>query len=131
MARAIQRLETGQVCVDIEGRDDPFFIQVPEVTRSFLSAMAVQAQFNSTPLSDTNQLENSNELGERVRALHARGLGKAAIILELWGVKKGGSERYKQAEREYHAILPRTSEQETACNEVSGVGHTGHQTGTL
>ncbi len=131
----IQRLETGQICVDIEGRDNPFFIKVPEVTSSFLRSVAVQAQFNSTPLSapgaHVTQLENSKELEERVRALHARGIGKAAIILELWGVKKGGSEKYRQAEKEYHAILPRASEQETACQEVSGVGHTGDQTSPL
>lgn len=134
----IQRLETGQVCVDIEGRDDPFFIQVPEVTAEFMRSVAVHSRFkpNELPAPEhpTNQLVNSSErnrdeIQERVLALHSRGIGKAAIIQEVWGVKKGGSEKYKQAEREYSKIVCNQSGQtyqetvynqrERACEGVS------------
>lgn len=37
--QAIQKLETGQVYVDVEGRDDPFFMVVPEVTEEFKQAV--------------------------------------------------------------------------------------------
>ncbi|WP_293150344.1 MULTISPECIES: hypothetical protein [unclassified Microcoleus] len=66
--------------------------------------------------SDGSELERSNqlaepgversqngdvELAERIMQLPARGYGKAKIILEIWGVNKGGSQKYKDAEAEY------------------------------
>ena len=45
------------------------------------------------------------ELKERVLQLQARGDGKAKIILEIWGVSKGGSEKYKAAEAEYKRLV--------------------------
>jgi hypothetical protein len=46
-----------------------------------------------------------NELGESLLQLQARGYGKAKIILELWGVTKGGSAKYKAAEAEYKRLV--------------------------
>jgi hypothetical protein len=49
--------------------------------------------------------ENADaELRERILQLQARGYGKAKIILELWGVNKGGSPKYKAAEAEYRRL---------------------------
>jgi hypothetical protein len=45
------------------------------------------------------------ELRERIHQLQARGYGKAKIILEIWGVSKGGSPKYKAAEAEYRRVL--------------------------
>jgi hypothetical protein len=50
--------------------------------------------------------QNCSENGESERAeralqLKAKGWGKAKIILEVWGVSKGGSPKYKAAEAEY------------------------------
>src|SRR4028119_1072066 len=39
------------------------------------------------------------ERAERALQLKAKGWGKAKIILEVWGVSKGGSPKYKAAER--------------------------------
>ena len=51
-------------------------------------------------------VENAqNELAERVLQLKAKGWGKAKIILEVWGINKGGSPKYKAAEAEYHRIV--------------------------
>jgi hypothetical protein len=36
--------------------------------------------------------------------LKAKGWGKAKIILEVWGVSKGGSPKYKAAEAEYKRL---------------------------
>ena len=61
--------------------------------------------------SDDDEEENvqlvenaDNELRERILELQARGYGKAKIILEIWGVSKGGSEKYKSAELEYKRL---------------------------
>jgi len=55
----------------------------------------------------SNQLaENADsELLERILELQAKGYGKAKIILELWGVTKGGSPKYKAAEAEYKRLV--------------------------
>jgi hypothetical protein len=37
--------------------------------------------------------------------LKAKGWGKAKIILEVWGVSKGGSQKYKDAEAEYKRLV--------------------------
>jgi hypothetical protein len=45
------------------------------------------------------------ERAERVLQLKAKGWGKAKIILEVWGVSKGGSPKYKAAETEYRRLV--------------------------
>jgi hypothetical protein len=45
------------------------------------------------------------ERTERIHQLQARGYGKAKIILEIWGVTKGGSPKYKAAEAEYKRLI--------------------------
>jgi len=51
---------------------------------------------------DQNGSENAeSERAERALQLKAKGWGKAKIILEVWGVSKGGSPKYKAAEAEY------------------------------
>lgn len=49
--------------------------------------------------------ESSAEIKERILQLQAKGYGKGKIILELWGVSKGGSEKYKAAEAEYRRLV--------------------------
>ena len=44
-------------------------------------------------------------LAERIMNLKIRGYGKAKIILEIWGVSKGGSQKYKDAEAEYKRLV--------------------------
>lgn len=56
--------------------------------------------------SEQSQLtEAERELAERILQLKAKGYGKAKIILELWGVNKGGSPKYKAAEAEYKRLV--------------------------
>jgi hypothetical protein len=53
-----------------------------------------------------NGSENNEERrAERALQLKAKGWGKAKIILEVWGVSKGGSPKYKAAEAEYKRLL--------------------------
>jgi hypothetical protein len=49
--------------------------------------------------------ERLRERTERVLELRQLGVGKQAIVQELWGVKKGGSAGYKQACEEYERIM--------------------------
>jgi hypothetical protein len=46
-----------------------------------------------------------SERAERALQLKAKGWGKAKIILEVWGVSKGGSPKYKAAEAEYKRLV--------------------------
>jgi hypothetical protein len=46
-----------------------------------------------------------SERTERIHQLQAKGWGKAKIILEIWGVTKGGSPKYKAAEAEYKSLI--------------------------
>jgi|SRR6476620_1029767 len=55
---------------------------------------------------EQNALENAeSERAKRALQLKAQGWGKAKIILELWGVSKGGSPKYKAAEAEYRRLV--------------------------
>jgi hypothetical protein len=55
---------------------------------------------------ERNGSENGeSERTERIHQLQAKGWGKAKIILEIWGVTKGGSPKYKAAEAEYKRLI--------------------------
>jgi hypothetical protein len=55
------------------------------------------------PVAEPDQKAES-ERAERALQLKAKGWGKAKIILEVWGVSKGGSPKYKAAEAEYKRL---------------------------
>jgi hypothetical protein len=55
---------------------------------------------------EQNDAQNAEaERAERALQLKAKGWGKAKIILEVWGVSKGGSPKYKAAEAEYKRLV--------------------------
>jgi flagellar motility protein MotE (MotC chaperone) len=56
------------------------------------------------PVAEPEQNAES-ERAERALQLKAKGWGKAKIILEIWGVTKGGSPKYKAAEAEYKRLI--------------------------
>jgi hypothetical protein len=58
-------------------------------------------------LAQTEQNAES-ERAERALQLKAKGWGKAKIILEVWGVSKGGSPKYKAAEAEYKRLVEKS-----------------------
>ncbi|MEG4294280.1 hypothetical protein Q5692_39015 [Microcoleus sp. C2C3] len=63
----------------------------------------VQKQL-AEPVAEPEQNAES-ERAERALQLKAKGWGKAKIILEVWGVSKGGSPKYKVAEAEYRRLI--------------------------
>jgi hypothetical protein len=48
---------------------------------------------------------DDEEAKKRIAQLLGSGWGKAKIILEVWGVSKGGSPKYKAAEAEYKRLV--------------------------
>jgi hypothetical protein len=76
-------------------------------------ALTCDGEEESKPIAQTQLAQaeqNGSENGESERAeralqLKALGWGKAKIILEVWGVSKGGSPKYKAAEAEYKRVL--------------------------
>jgi hypothetical protein len=61
---------------------------------------------NQLAQAEKNGSENGeSERTERIHQLQAKGWGKAKIILEIWGVTKGGSPKYKAAEAEYKRLI--------------------------
>jgi hypothetical protein len=78
---------------------------------------ALALTYNEADDDERSEPERSNQLAkidperseddkaERALQLKAKGWGKAKIILEVWGVSKGGSPRYKAAEAEYKRLV--------------------------
>jgi hypothetical protein len=61
---------------------------------------------NQLAQAEQNDAQNAKaERAERALQLKAKGWGKAKIILEVWGVSKGGSPKYKAAEAEYKRLV--------------------------
>ena len=50
-------------------------------------------------------LNTENERAEQILELKAKGWGKLKIILEIWGLTRGGGAKYKAAEAEYHRVI--------------------------
>jgi hypothetical protein len=63
----------------------------------------VQNQLAEPELNGPENVEERR--AERALQLKAKGWGKAKIILEVWGVSKGGSPKYKAAEAEYKRLV--------------------------
>jgi hypothetical protein len=61
---------------------------------------------------DERPTELRSDRSTEVQNLHKKGWGKQAIIEKVWNVKKGGSEKYKQAEEYYHQIIAVIEESE-------------------
>jgi hypothetical protein len=59
----------------------------------------------SNQLAKIDSERSENDKAERALQLKAKGWGKAKIILEVWGVNKGGSAKYKAAEAEYKRLV--------------------------
>lgn len=74
----------------------------------------IPSDSNQSELERSNQLvepgaersrNDDSERSERIMQLQARGYGKAKIIFEIWGVNKGGSQKYKDTEAEYERLI--------------------------
>jgi flagellar motility protein MotE (MotC chaperone) len=92
--------EAEQILNPVEALERALALPDAEVERSEPIAQ------NQLAEPEQNSSENTEaERAERTLQLKAKGWGKAKIILEIWGVTKGGSPKYKAAEAEYAKIL--------------------------
>ena len=88
-------------------------LETERASREEIETELSKLKQNSTPIAqkqlaerEQNCSENGNsERTERIHQLQASGWGKAKIILEIWGVTKGGSPKYKAAEAEYKRLI--------------------------
>ena len=95
-----RRIEAEQILNPREHLERALALPDAEVERSELMV------HNQLAEPETERSENGEtERAERVLQLKAKGWGKAKIILELWGVNKGGSAKYKAAEAEYKRLV--------------------------
>jgi hypothetical protein len=80
---------------------------VEHLERSLALASSEDEQSEPNVQKQLAEPEQNAELerAERALQLKAKGWGKAKIILEVWGVSKGGSPKYKAAEAEYKRVL--------------------------
>lgn len=92
--------EAEQILNPVEALERALALPDADVERSELIAQKQLAE------SKQNGSENAeSERAERALQLKAKGWGKAKIILEIWGVTKGGSPKYKAAEAEYKRLI--------------------------
>ena len=91
--------EAEQILNPVEALERALALPDADVERS-LEPEIKQLAENGQNGSENFELERA----ERALQLKAKGWGKAKIILELWGVSKGGSPKYKAAEAEYKRL---------------------------
>ena len=92
--------EAEQILNPVEALERALALPDADVERSLEPEMKQLAE------NGQNGSENfESERAERALQLKAKGWGKAKIILEVWGVSKGGSPKYKAAEAEYKRLI--------------------------
>lgn len=109
-ARAIDadvadELSTSIYVAEKQRRNEAELLIASDGNRELLErALALDAEEDES--ENVRLAENADaERLEKILQLQAKGYGKAKIILELWGVSKGGSEKYKSAEAEYRRLV--------------------------
>jgi len=91
--------EAEQILNPVEALERALALPDADVERS------LEPEIKQLAENGQNGSENfESERAERALQLKAKGWGKAKIILELWGVSKGGSPKYKAAEAEYKRL---------------------------
>ena len=98
-SRTIEMLERA---LTLDASDE----QESEPERSEGSPTSGTKEQESEPERSPSDLTPEEQvLAERIMNLKIRGYGKAKIISEIWGVSKGGSQKYKAAEAEYKRLV--------------------------
>jgi hypothetical protein len=104
-ADVVDEIATTTYISEQQRRNEAELLLATDANRELLErALALSSE--ETERENVQLNENAdNELRERIMQLQARGYGKAKIILEVWGVSKGGSQKYKDAEVEYKRLV--------------------------
>jgi len=100
ISQAQRQQEAEQILNPLEHLERSLALTYDEGERSEPIAQKQLAQ------AEQNGSENGqSERADRIHKLQAKGWGKGKIILEIWGVTKGGSPKYKAAEAEYKRLM--------------------------
>lgn len=104
-ADAVDEISTSVYVSEQQRRNEAELLIASTSDRELLErALALSSEEEA--IENVQLAQNADdELRERIHQLQARGYGKAKIILEVWGVSKGGSPKYKAAEAEYKRLL--------------------------
>jgi hypothetical protein len=104
-ADAVDEISTSVYVSEQQRRNEAELLIASTSDRELLErALALSSEEDG--IENVQLAQNADdELRERIHQLQARGYGKAKIILEVWGVSKGGSPKYKAAEAEYKRLL--------------------------
>lgn len=104
-ADVVDEIAVSSYVAEQERRNEAELLIATDANRELLErALALSSEEEA--IENVRQAENAdNQLRERILQLQARGYGKAKIILEVWGVSKGGSQKYKDAEAEYKRLV--------------------------
>jgi hypothetical protein len=104
-ADVVDEIAVSSYVAEQERRTEAELLLATDANRELLErALALSSEEEER--ENVQLAENADaELQERILQLQARGYGKAKIILELWGVNKGGSAKYKAAEAEYKRLV--------------------------
>jgi hypothetical protein len=104
-ADVVDEIAVSSYVAEQERRNEAELLLAADANRELLErALALSSEAEER--ENVQLAENAdNEVRERILRLQARGYGKAKIILELWGVSKGGSSKYKVAEAEYKRVV--------------------------
>lgn len=99
--------EAEQLLNPVEHLERALALPDAEVEHSEARELIAQKQLAKNEVEPEPEPEKNDDAErlEQIMQLRARGYSKAKIILELWGVSKGGSAKYKAAEAEYHRII--------------------------
>ena len=104
-ADAVDEISTSVYVSEQQRRNEAELLIASTSDRELLER-ALALSFEEDSVENVQLVQNAdNELRERIHQLQAHGYGKAKIILEVWGVSKGGSPKYKAAEAEYKRLL--------------------------
>lgn len=93
-----------QLSEDVQRLERALALTCEESTSSSEEPSKQLAKNEVEPEPEPEKNQDAERL-EQIMQLRARGYSKAKIILELWGVSKGGSAKYKTAEAEYKRLV--------------------------
>lgn len=82
--------------------EDLLHLPQPLHVKPFAVQRQLVGKYNAAHLKE---LETSSSLVEAVKELRLQGYGQDDIVLKLWGVRKGGSPKYKEARKRYQDIV--------------------------
>ena len=107
-ADAVDEISTSVYVSEQQRRNEAELLIASTSDRELLERALALSSDCENDEADKLAVNEESERAERALGLKAKGWGKAKIILEVWGVSKGGSQKYRDAEAAYHRAIDGT-----------------------